>query len=247
MTAKQLQTTLDAFNQRAFGQLSHRLQIALSSSNGSFTLPGVRFASSIPPDNVAGLFSHGRNHLPAILQRPNVNSPEYWAVGAVLDAGLAAPSECSAVRIAVGINYWQFNSQPFSPSGWSDTKMRPRLDSAVSACWPSANGGSAYHLVAMNFFPWVTDRPWSKIGNALVEAFALERWGWSDPSAVVADLINSILAAEVDVLVAFHGVNCVVPCSGVETRKKLCRPAPCVWTDNLAPPGKKVKTAATFL
>jgi hypothetical protein len=83
-----------------------------------------------------------------------------------------------------------------------------------------------FHLVAVNFFPWVTRHEWTELNlNAIAEALVLRCWGYDHPAKHIADLIDligakkpgtSALADEIP-FVVFHGANCAVPYLALET------------------------------
>lgn len=170
------------------------------------------------------------------------------AVGAVIDDTVFSDDDLPVV-VAVGINYWQFgkNSQPWVKQGWRATKMRRRLDEAMRMLDGKCGFKSAdrYHLVAVNFFPWITRSPWSNIPNSLTEALALYCWGIPKAPELIATLIKQLDtgAAEAAPIVAMHGVNNAVPALSLRVVQSVNEPTPSsvrfIYSDNLgyaAPP-----------
>jgi len=99
-----------------------------------------------------------------------------------------------------------------------------------------------FHLVATNFFPWVTRRPWSELGtkgknplNTIEEALLLYCFGDANPVNRISKLIAKIKPCAA----LFHGANNCVPTLGAEVvrRRGAGEGAPYwAFSDNLAPP-----------
>jgi hypothetical protein len=188
------------------------------------------------------------------------------AVGAVLDSVTANFEADLPVVVAVGINYGQFGSSMphfgVVPPNWSSTGMRPRLNAVIKQLDESCldgefsklhsckNGSTPQcHLVAVNFFPLLTQTEWTEIGmNSITEALMLRCWGYADPCAQVAGLIRRIDGEQTGdnggvgriPFVVFHGANSAVPLLGIQTAQQLQGSvrSDFVFCDNLSRGGK---------
>jgi hypothetical protein len=137
------------------------------------------------------------------------------------------------VVLCVGINYGQQGGRKNYCKGQGlcdDTGMREKLQSAltlakVNVCLDKS------HLVAANFFPWITLKSWQNVApNCLVSALLLRSFGFEDPSSDMASLIDRI---EPYCLV-FHGSGNAVPMLAFETLQKCQSETPKVLIcDNL--------------
>ena len=86
-----------------------------------------------------------------------------------------------------------------------------------------------FHLVAANYFPWITSKRWSKLKNSLEEVLLLRCFGYESPVATLGSLIA---ACEPDLLV-FHGVHNAVQALGLETQRMAKCPDHVLLCDNL--------------
>ncbi|MCW1913001.1 hypothetical protein OJ996_05430 [Luteolibacter sp. GHJ8] len=163
------------------------------------------------------------------------------AVGAVMDDTTGSSDDDLPVVLAVGINYGQGKGYLNSPVPTVDrTGMRSKLQKpaqllASQNC--EARGlDEPFHLVAANFFPWITSEPWSSYNfNSIEEAALVSCCGYSDPHQYILDLIALIKPAAV----VFHGANNAVPYMGAEVvRRSLAANHSSgfevVFSDNLA-------------
>ena len=271
MRAIDLQRILDAWNAKAFNSLETRLGLAPIGS----PLPPELGAGVYDPQALKARQCHcgkftGHGLFPDQIIHPNC--PCSLAVGAVLDDAPTAPKLDLDVVVAVGINYTQFSGPDCAAKvlapGWRSTDMRKRLDLALTYLDGACFGGTIkrrfagkippFHLVAVNFFPWVTRKKWTKvIPNAIAEALVLRCWGYDHPAKHIADLIGSIAASNAGTdtlagqvpLVVFHGAGCAVPYLALETIRLL---APgnvrtnYVFCDNLTLPGSRLRNAVTL-
>jgi len=126
------------------------------------------------------------------------------------------------------------------------TGMRAKLDQAVDAIAQCSGSRCVhpefpkeYHLVATNFFPWITQQAWSCYQfSAIAEMLLIGCHGFREPFAHIEDICQK-LGAKLQGLV-FHGANNAVPYMGADflrTRManewKAERPD-IVFCDNLA-------------
>jgi hypothetical protein len=145
-------------------------------------------------------------------------------------------TENMPVALCVGINYIQSKTYTIGQALVHVTGMYDNATKAIK----TATGASPkpFHLVAANFFPWVTEGSWShaidangKRGiNSLHEMLLLETCGFDDPVSHVRSLAD-ILRPK---WLIFHGVDNCVPMLGNTVRKLLRHEA--IFCDNLAPP-----------
>lgn len=168
------------------------------------------------------------------------------ATGAVIDSGTEQGADDLPVIVAVGMNYWQFGiaSSHWPLPGWRKTGMRPRLDNALQflakECG-SLDFAGGYHLLAANFFPWVTRKPWGKIRvNQLGEAMALFSSGVPAPAKHIARLAQKLKDGGDAPALCFHGVNNAVPALALEVVQEVRAnhiATEIFFTDNLARSG----------
>lgn len=163
------------------------------------------------------------------------------AVGAVIDSSTEGRQEDLPVVLAVGINYGQGNYYISNTVPIFDKKMnmRPRLNLALdhltgSECTTKLQElGGAFHLVAANFFPWVTTKAWSAFQfNGIEEATLIHCCGHQSPTDYIQDLIDRIAP----VTVVFHGANNAVPYLGGCVYREALEPfdLDTIFCDNLA-------------
>ena len=200
-----------------------------------------------------------------ILSDPASNPPEgKVAVVATIDDATESTKEDKElpVVLAVGINYGQGANYLRKDLGlWDQTKMRTKLDKVFAALRggteakcapPNFPNPSKYHLVATNFFPWITQKPWSRF-NSIEEMLLIYCHGFRDPFAHIKEIgkkLNDKLK-----FVVFHGAENAVPCLGAEffrTRaasvwKAASSRPDIVFCENLAPSRKLNITNAVRL
>ncbi len=185
------------------------------------------------------------------------------AVGWVLDDDGKTSDDDLDVVVAVGINYGQgprYLNQNHRVLLCDRTQMRPRLTVAAEAISLNCEGPcptaplprEGFHLVAFNFFPWITGQTWSNYNfNAIEEALLLHCCGWSDPLAHLADLLGKLGNAVTHLV--FHGANNAVPLLGtafvrqypelLERRDQSIPSVQVILCDNLARPSLPVANA----
>jgi len=282
MKAIVLEKILDTWNANAFKSLETRLGL-------------TPIGPLLPPDSGARVYDPqalktrkchcgkftGQGIFPNEIVHPVSN--DSLAVGAVLDATPIAPGLDLDVVVAVGINYTQFSKKNGSAAmvglpAWRAAGMRPRLDLTLTYLDGACFGGTIekrfagkiprFHLVAVNFFPWVTRDQWTQIGrtktgektnlNAIAEALVLRCWGYDHPATHIAGLIDSIAAISPGTnalagdlpFVVFHGADCAVPYLAIETIRMLALGnvrTNYVFCDNLTLPGFHLRNAVTLL
>jgi hypothetical protein len=176
------------------------------------------------------------------------------AVGWVLDDDVETKEDDLPVVIAVGINYGQGAAYLTNKVRWRDsTQMRSRLNKAgkiiqgpgTDDCPFARFRKNKFHLVAGNFFPWITTCSWDTHGfNGIEGPLLLHCHGFRDPFASLAALLTSAIGKEVSHLF-FHGTNTPVAQLGVDFIRlhgSLLNPASrstsiqVVFCDNLARP-----------
>ena len=165
---------------------------------------------------------------------------ESVCVGAVIDNLTEDSSRDLPVVLAVGINYGQgphylSNRVPIC----DNTKMRARLGMVLAFLSNNACPAKEvplkepFHLVAANFFPWITERDWSLFGfNCLEEATLIHCCGHFSPTDYVRDLMSRI---QPDTVV-FHGDENAVPYLGGCVSRTILAPIgfEVIFCDNLA-------------
>ncbi len=109
------------------------------------------------------------------------------AVGAVIDDESALPlGRDLPVVVAIGINYGQQAGHDYvndPPKIYDATGLRPNVRTVVQQlnCGSvlQKDGVFKYHLVAANFFPWITNKPWQSYGfNSITEEMLVRFYGW---------------------------------------------------------------------
>jgi hypothetical protein len=129
----------------------------------------------------------------------------------VLDKGTQQTNQKIPVVVCVGINYGQVPGSIGSPL-IDDTKMRLHAIGAVQQltriCQCSSAGlPSIFHLVATNFFPWLSLEEWTDLKiNSIEEALLLHCFGFRNP----VTLMNQLLITLNPHLVFFHGAGSCV-------------------------------------
>lgn len=163
------------------------------------------------------------------------------AVGAVIDDQTTGADDDLPVVLVVGINYGQGAGYLASPiPTTAKTGLRPKLQKAAQllddrGCSAQILGQS-FHLVAANFFPWITSRTWSSYRlNSIEEAALIFCCGHADSKDYILELIRQIDP----VAVIFHGANNAVPYLGTgvvqQSLAGASRPAfDVIFSDNLA-------------
>ena len=128
------------------------------------------------------------------------------AVGALIDGDkddLKSENDLPVVLV-VGINYGQHGTAAtrghdylHKPPGlYDDTGMTDRLEAVVRLLVDQGNSivpveKNGYHLVATNFFPWITTKLWKDCTRSvLAEELLLRYFGWPDPLDFVTRLVQ---------------------------------------------------------
>ena len=263
MKASELQTILKAWNDKSFSVLEERLGITRTAS-----YPESGAVTYAMPDGAPCHCGHatGLDRFPEELKHPQSN--ESLAVGAILDraTNVAGEDLDLDVVILVGINYTQFDAKAkhvVIPPDWRDTVMWRSLGLALqdldSKCFKGDIAcrypvdltqlpivtPKPFHLVAVNYFPWITRSEWGAIGlNSIAESLALRCWGYPNPSGHIAELISKLsvkspgdcaLVGNVP-FVVFHGAQNAVPYLALETMRALSPThyTNYIFTDNLS-------------
>jgi len=149
------------------------------------------------------------------------------AVGAVIDNQIVAPETRLPVILAVGINYGQ-QSKHFDYVNQNvplvaSTGMRYRLQRIFhrlrkKQCPAKAEAlDNDFHLVAANFFPWITSEAWSDYDfNSLEQSALIHCCGHACPEEYIVDLASRI---PLHTLI-FHGANNAVQFFGGSVVRK---------------------------
>ena len=171
------------------------------------------------------------------------------AVGSVLDK--ATEGQDLPIVLVVGINYGQglhYASNPTmlveNTGMLSRTKKVLEVLRGEGCCEYLPDPKENFHLVAANFFPWITYNSWGGSGflNAIEEAMLLKCVGHKDPVNHISHLIDRVKP----IVVMFHGANNIVPSLGLIVSKSHNHTEDdmsFILCDNLAPPGAKVSNA----
>jgi len=155
---------------------------------------------------------------------PATNQTE--AVFSVIDDSNPNAKDPLDVVLCVGINYAQFLTPSGAPSHAGNTSllaptnMRASVGTAFKLAYQSPPNScqlpDPFHLVAANFFPWITRVRWeSLIRNSIGEAILMEKSGYDDPVGLIAALVNEIEPK----WIVFHGTNNCVPILGMRVLK----------------------------
>lgn len=130
------------------------------------------------------------------------------------------------VALCVGINYIQKPTYSPGLALRSDTEMRKAVAKVLNC------KESSFHLVAANFFPWVTVGQWAKATgsgfNSLQELLVVETCGFDEPVAHIRTLAEQIDPE----WIIFHGVDNCVPSLGIKVRNILRREV--IFCDNIS-------------
>lgn len=259
MKASKLQSILKAWNDTSFSVLKERLGITQTAS-----YPESGASTYAMPEGAPCHCGHatGLDRFPEELKHPQSN--ESLAVGAILDRATDVAGEDldRNVVIVVGINYTQFDAKAkhvVIPPDWRDTVMWRSLGLALQELDSKCFKGDIacrypvdltqlpivtpkpFHLVAVNYFPWITRSEWGAIGlNSIAESLALRCWGYSNPAAHIAELILKLSEYPSNVrnvpFVVFHGAQNAVPYLALETMRALSPThyTNYIFTDNLS-------------
>jgi hypothetical protein len=254
MTKQELKGIIDLWNTKWFSDLEIKLGIKANSDE-------LHVYSSLGEGTCHCGHATGLKAFPDQLKHPK--SGESLAVGAVLDD--ASPNFDLDVVVAIGINYAQFNKSAPNvslPANWAKTGMWRRLGLSLlhlDKCMGDEikeqykdifsnldEHQKPFHLVAVNYFPWITQDEWTKIGfNSIAESLVLRCWGHTHPAEHIAGLIEKIsekkrgnegLCVGEIPFVVFHGANTAVPYLALDTIRLLNRKLFCnyVFCDNLS-------------
>lgn len=155
--------------------------------------------------------------IPGFVQKSLCNSPQRSteAVFSVIDD--APFDDHFPVVLCVGINYSQFKGPKGGVSHAGKTYLHTKtgMRANVASAFNKAGKGipAEYHLIASNFFPWITDQAWtSTCTNRGAEAMLFHCCGYSNPVAVIGSLMNQIQPE----WVLLHGVNSCAPILGIQ-------------------------------
>jgi hypothetical protein len=157
------------------------------------------------------------------------HSAKSVAVFSVVDKVDKISADALPVVMCVGINYGQGKDYLKPQPMHAITGMRTNLNSAFKlAGYPSPD---PFHLVAANFFPWITSISWQELAaNCLHSALLLHAFGYSDPASHLNRLV-SLLQPE---WLVFHGVGNSVPVLSLQMLNQLGDAQPAVlFCDNL--------------
>jgi hypothetical protein len=247
MTTQKLKGIIDTWNQKWFSDLEKKLDIKpISAISGELSV-GARVYRFFEGKPCHCGHATGLKTFPDQLKHPE--SGESLAVGAVLDE--ATPNSDLDVVVAIGINYAQFDASAPKvtlPANWASTEMWRRLGLTLLRLDEECMVGEIkerygeifqildkaqkpFHLVAVNYFPWVTQTEWTEIGlNSIAEALVLRCWGHTHPEERIAGLIKMIsekrpgekgfCVGEIP-FVVFHGANSAVPYLALDTIRLL--------------------------
>lgn len=249
MTTTELKNAVEQFNRETFGKLLGAVELAPEpppSGTASIGSSPEAIGSSIRRDCFCGGTSKGyrsaRDFVDTCLTLTDAQGTRgSVSVGVVIDAATAQPDEDLPIVIAVGINYGQGAGYlkggvpTFAPTGLLPKLKRVYQSLAGSSC-SARDLDEPFHLVAANFFPWITSQPWASYNfNCIEEAALLFCCGHADPQEYILELIRRINP----VAVVFHGANNSVPFMGAEVvRRSIAEdPSPTfevVFSDNLA-------------
>ena len=164
-------------------------------------------------------------HLLLKLTDPDLRRTGVAWVGSVIDNNASVDlTDDLPVVVAIGINYGQggkYLRPSFIKGVLDETEMRPRFANAAAQIGKAECKTASlqrYHLVAANFFPWITAVNWLEHGfNAIEEALFIRCFGYSDPIKPLIDLIVTAIdeaqhAKESrSYWLIFHGAQNAVP------------------------------------
>ena len=257
MKAADLQTIIYKWNTEMFSHLEKRLGISpvLTTNDG----PRIYHL----PEGMPCHCGHATEIDAFPDQLREIASGNSLAVGAVLDETTKTSDICLPVVVAVGINYGQFGTSAprcILKPDWDKTEMWRRLglvlqrldeeclDEQVQKRFGDKFSeldkelNKPFHLVAVNYFPWLTNDAWGDIGlNAIAESLVLRCWGFDHPEAHIADLIAMISENDRGTegfvgkipLVIFHGANNAVPYLALDTIRRAGLWGTGLFTNNI--------------
>lgn len=217
----ELLTIVDSHNRELLADLqSHRPHLLSSKpvlANDMASIRSTLFADSARCYNgkVKGL-----NDDDVLLAKRGINVDGLGnsvAVFSVVDETDGTRPEELPVMLCVGINYGQDSSylkrlQPLKDK----TGMRSNLISALKLSDQTVP--KSFHLVAANFFPWITPVTWQELAlNCLHSALLLRAFGYSDPTKH----LNGLAALLQPEWLVFHGVGNSVPVLGLQMLSQL--------------------------
>jgi hypothetical protein len=175
------------------------------------------------------------------------------AVGTVIDRPTGEIGDADVV-VAAGINYSQGDnylrwaiSNPFKSGPFDKTNMRLKLDSVLARLTGTNTAENSpipvYHLVAANFFPWITRLTWrEQVRSSIEETLLLRCYGVADPYEHIVDLVTRIQDAaggKTKVSIVYHGAHSAAAHMGGEMTSRLSRHLVAkldaiIFADNLA-------------
>ncbi|MBX3741232.1 MAG: hypothetical protein KF712_09600 [Akkermansiaceae bacterium] len=255
MKRKDIENILGKFNQQKFRELlepttGEQVQI---NGNASQKVQPDTFLPCVPGKCFCGLtsksYKSSTDYLDTclVLQTPDNRDSGLVAAGAVIDSN-SSDADLPVVLV-VGINYGQGSSYLNSSIPISDdTKMRDRLGRVIghlkdNGCPPGhMDDDTEFHLVAANFFPWITSQSWSSFDfNSIEESALIRCWGYKCPIAYIESLFDEFEGAKNLEAIVFHGANnatsylgnCLI--SRLRDTGKLDNNLEIIFCDNLAP------------
>lgn len=236
-TFTQLESIVDHHNRNALAMLAStrpalfvgptKLQINPNEASVPSTLPNFSLGSW------AGVLSQqsvpNYDLVRSALLRPNT-AGDIAAVFSVLDMQNQSIPDALPVALCVGINYTQWTGFGGSQLLVDRTNMYTKTTQAITDATAVAPG--QFHLIAANFFPWVTVKGWGiatgKSFNSLHEMLLLETCGFDDPARHIQSLADLLRPK----WLIFHGADNCVPSLGSMVRKLLRREVICC--DNIS-------------
>lgn len=223
-----LTTDVDKHNRILAGKLhKHRPHLFsnppnIANGNASFNTTCCK--SNVPTDHkgAIGKAQHDARCLWDVALNLNVKKAMTAVLSVIDSANGTEESDVFPVVLCVGINYGQQGGRKNYSKGQGlcdNTGMRKNLQSALNLANVTMSLDES-HLVAANFFPWITLKSWQNVApNCLVSALLLRSFGFEDPSSDMASLIDLLQPS----CLVFHGVGNDVPMLALETLQK------CQW------------------
>lgn len=228
MHIDELKRILSEFNRDTLGKLLLEREQAyreplIGAEQASVKIPTGEFPTLRGSDCFCGRTSKGYTSSGTFVDTClTLSDPKYpvtkdaVAVGVVID-NLAHKGDLPVI-LAVGMNWGQGGYYINNPVPLvTMTSLRPRLQQvlkhlSVNNCPSVANTWrDNFHLIAANFFPWITSQPWSAYGfNSIEEATLIHCCGHPSPTEYLKKLLSKVLPN----IVIFHGANNAVPYLG---------------------------------
>ena len=253
-----MKATFDALKERVTKlnqEFAKALQLSrqLAKNKASIVVDGVPLSRVARRDFYRGIVHAIPGDKPGKLAKRTIdlNNGRGVAVFNVIDKSTQNDPKSLRVVLCIGINFGQGSSYLSNPPSLIEDLSTMRRLVVDAAKLDGSNAGNwralypmrinRFHLIASNFFPWITLNGWGSL-NGIEETFALRLFGYPSVFKSVSALCRQLQP----VLVVFHGVSNIVSRLGLEAIEAMgtSRPAEILFCDNL---GRMVKANSARL